>query len=289
VGERAVRGASSFLREAMRAPAASVARVEREGGTATLPLPDAPGARLEYLRDLQFAPSESKTAVEVHPEGPPGKDSAPTASPAEAAGIPSGARITAVDGVKVADWDHVVTRIRDAKGGEVEIAWEEAGKERTARVKPVPHASYRLEVGSLPEGVLRAAGPVEAVALGARRCVLTTNNIVATLRGLFSGALEKGAVGGPVMIVQVTAIRAREGFGWFLWILAVLSINLMFLNVLPIPLLDGGQLALLLVEGVTRRRPSDSVVGITQMAGLVILLGVLVLVTFNDIARLVGG
>ena len=119
--------------------------------------------------------------------------------------------------------------------------------------------------------------------------MITTRNIGAILSGIFKGSVDKGNVGGPVLIAQATFQKAKSGFGHFLWILAVLSINLMFLNVLPIPLLDGGQLALLGVEAVTRRPPSASVVGITQMAGLVFLLGVLVLVTFNDIARLVGG
>ncbi len=61
----------------------------------------------------------------------------------------------------------------------------------------------------------------------------------------------------------------------------------MFLNVLPIPLLDGGQMALLAAEGLTRRRPSEAVVGITQIVGLVVILGLTVVISFHDILRLI--
>ena len=68
--------------------------------------------------------------------------------------------------------------------------------------------------------------------------------------------------------------------------LGMLSINLMFLNVLPIPVLDGGQLVLLLVEAVTRKRPSEAAVGLAQMAGLVLLLGLMLFISYNDVVRL---
>jgi regulator of sigma E protease len=290
VGERPVRGASSFRRAVMGAPAGAAVRVERTGGPAAIPIPDGAADRLDLLRDLHLGRDPSPTAVEVLAEGPPGPDGRPSPSPAEAAGIPNGARITSVDGAAIARFEDIRKRLAEAKAGPVEIAWVgPTGSTGSARVAPALHPFYGLAVGIVPDGEVRAGSVGEAVSLAAHRCVLTTRNIGLTLSGIFKGSVDKGNLGGPVLIAQATFQKAKEGFGHFLWILAMLSINLMFLNVLPIPLLDGGQLALLAVEGVTRRRPSDSVVGITQMAGLVFLLGVLVFVTFNDIARLVGG
>jgi regulator of sigma E protease len=73
-----------------------------------------------------------------------------------------------------------------------------------------------------------------------------------------------------------------------MWFLAMLSANLAILNLLPIPLLDGGQLMLLGAEGVMGRRPSEGVIAITQWAGLILILGLMGLGFVNDIGRLVG-
>jgi len=278
VGGDDVPGSISFRRSAFRAPPGSVVRVEREGATIPLPLPDDAADRILLLQDLHFPDAPSPTAVEVL-EG----------SPAEAAGIPTGARLAAVAGAKVARWEDAQARLRGAKGEEVEIEWDGPAGGGRARVRPASRAVHRLGADVRTPAVVRADSLGEALALGFRRCILTTRNIGATISGLFGGSVEKDSVGGPVLIAQVAYGSAREGLGRFLWLLAILSINLMVLNILPIPLLDGGQLALLAVEGVTRRPPSEAVVGAAQMAGLVVLLGLLLFVTFNDIARLVGG
>ena len=132
----------------------------------------------------------------------------------------------------------------------------------------------------------QAPGIIRDSSVAASRCVITTRQIVTTVTGIFRGSVDKSNLGGPIMIAQVAHQSTEEGFGHFLWLLGMLSINLMFLNVLPIPVLDGGQLALLLVEAVTRRRPSEAVVGIAQMTGLVLLLSLMVFISFNDVVRL---
>jgi regulator of sigma E protease len=144
-----------------------------------------------------------------------------------------------------------------------------------------------METGGNEE-VVRAGGPVELVSMAWSRCIVSTRQIVTTVTGIFRGSLDSSALGGPILIAQIAHRSTRSGTGQFLWLLGTLSINLMFLNVLPIPVLDGGQLALLALEAVLRRRPSESVVGIAQMAGLLLILSLVVLVSYNDIVRNLG-
>ena len=277
-----VSGRQTFLRAAARAPAGSAVRVERQGGALELPLPDGLAARVALLRDLGFADSVSPTSVEVlgTPESP---------SAAMAAGIPSGAKITAIGGAAVAKFKDIRERLAKAKGAETEIEWDGPAGRGKARVRPADRDGWEIDARVLSTATTRAGSIGEAIVLAGQRCVVTTRHIGATITGLFQGSVGSDSVGGPVMIAQVAFGSAREGVAPFLWLLAMLSINLMVLNILPIPLLDGGQLALLLVEGVTRKPPSEAVIGISQMAGLALLLGLLLFVTFNDILRLVGG
>ena len=284
-----LRGAASLLRGLLGAPAGAAVRVEREGGAVDLPLPDGAAARLDLLRDLRFAFPDSPAAVEVHATGP-GDPANAGPSPAEAAGIPNGARITAVDGAAVTRFSDVARRIRDAEGKPVEIAWTGSAGDGKAVIPPADYPEYPVDdLGASPVAeVLRISGPGEAAALAVGRCVQTTRNIVATIGGIFGGSVDKSNLGGPVAIAQITKQGTEAGLGRYLAILAALSINLMFLNILPIPLLDGGQLMLLSVEAVTRKPPKEWVLVASQWIGLVVLLGLMVMVTFNDIARLVG-
>ncbi|HEU4395757.1 MAG TPA: site-2 protease family protein, partial [Planctomycetota bacterium] len=274
VGGVEVPGRQSFRRAAARAPAGTTVRVERTGGAVEIPLPDGLPDRVRLLQDLHFANAASPTAVEVR---------------STTAGIPSGATLTSVGGAKVAKFDDIQERLAKANGAEVEIEWDGPAGKGKALVRPARGVDWAIDAAVVSPATVRAASIGEAFVLAGQRCVLVTRHIGATISGLFRGSVGSDSVGGPVMIAQVAFGSAREGVAPFLWLLGMLSINLMVLNILPIPLLDGGQLALLAVEGVTRKPPSESVIGISQMAGLALLLGLLLFVTFNDIVRLVGG
>ncbi len=292
VGGLPVGGSSSFRGAAFRAPPGSGVRVRRGEAAADLPLPDAPAERLELLRDLRFADPESPTAVEVLPPRPPSPGAEPVPGPAAAAGMRTGDRITTVAGTAVTRFRDVRERIAASEGGPVEVAWVGPSGKGKAILAPAPVPTWDFaEAGLLtviPQERFDAGGAGNLPALGLERCVQTTRQILATVRGIFSGSVDKSNLGGPVAIAQITKRSTESGTGRFLEMLAKLSINLMFLNILPIPLLDGGQLMLLTVEAVTRRPPSEWVVAASQWVGLVLLLGLMVMVTFNDIARIVG-
>jgi len=108
------------------------------------------------------------------------------------------------------------------------------------------------------------------------------------LKGLFTGNLSPKLLGGPVMIGDVVMQAFKSGIFVLLEITAIISINLAVFNLLPLPVLDGGQLVFLLIEMVRRRPVSIRVVEAVQQAGFVLIIGLLIFVTFNDVSRIVG-
>jgi regulator of sigma E protease len=112
--------------------------------------------------------------------------------------------------------------------------------------------------------------------------------VLFTLKGLVTGALSPRDLGGPIMVGQLSGEYARLGIDAFLGFMALFSINLAVLNLLPIPVLDGGHLVFLLVEGV-RRRPLSVVQRqrFTQI-GFFVLVAIMALAIANDVSRVVG-
>jgi regulator of sigma E protease len=133
----------------------------------------------------------------------------------------------------------------------------------------------------------RSYGPVEAVTAGAQDVWTTSRNIVITLQRVVTGRDElRESLGGPVMIAKVTSEAAEQGAVMFWRLVAALSVTLAIMNILPVPALDGGQLMFLLYEGVTRRKPSVRVRLVAQQIGMILLLGFMTFLIFNDILRL---
>lgn len=133
----------------------------------------------------------------------------------------------------------------------------------------------------------RDYGPVEALQAGAGDVWTTSRNIVITLQRVATGRDDlRESLGGPVMIAKVTSEAAEQGAVMFWRLVAALSVTLAIMNILPVPALDGGQLMFLLYEGITRRKPSVRVRLVAQQIGMILLLGFMTFLIFNDILRL---
>ncbi len=111
---------------------------------------------------------------------------------------------------------------------------------------------------------------------------------VRTLEMLLRGKVSPKELGGPVMIYQVTTMAAQLGYSWLLNITAFISVNLCIFNLLPLPVLDGSLLVYLLIEGVRRKPLNMQVLERIQQFGLLLIVGLLLYVTFNDVSRLVS-
>ena len=116
-----------------------------------------------------------------------------------------------------------------------------------------------------------------------------STQIVRTVRGLFSGRISGRTVGGPILIGQLAGESARLGLDTFLGFMALISINLAVLNLLPIPVLDGGQFLFLLAEAVIRRPLPMKLRERLTTVGLVLIILLMGLAFSNDIRRLFGG
>jgi regulator of sigma E protease len=134
-------------------------------------------------------------------------------------------------------------------------------------------------------------GLFTSVAQGTMTTLDNTVGIVQGLGRLISGSISvRENLGGPVAIAAVTREATDRG-GWvgFWMFTAMLSITLAIMNILPIPVLDGGHLVFLIYEGITRREPSLKVRMALQQFGMILIIGLMIFVTFNDIMRFIGG
>jgi regulator of sigma E protease len=133
----------------------------------------------------------------------------------------------------------------------------------------------------------RRVNPVEALGIGVRKTVETTGMLLRTLKQLVTGELSARNMGGLLTIGQASGESARLGLPYFLGFLALFSVNLAVLNLLPIPILDGGHLMFLAAEAVRGRPLSiETRIRLSQL-GLVIVVGLMLWANGNDVVRLV--
>ena len=215
--------------------------------------------------------------------------------PAAEAGLQAGDRIVSIDGTPVQFWVQMTRLIQASEGQAISLEWirpttpgsqSDVGQRFEARITPKQDGDrYVIGIGWAERIVTFSFG--EAVAAGMVDTWFNTKTIVVNLKRIFTGrenALEN--LGGPVRVAQITGQAAQAGAKAFWSIVALLSITLAIVNILPIPALDGGHLLFLLYEGITRREPSLKVRMVTQQVGMVLLLTLMAFLVFNDILRL---
>jgi regulator of sigma E protease len=130
----------------------------------------------------------------------------------------------------------------------------------------------------------RVTSGVKAISLGVTSSVNMLRDVGRTLRGIMNREVSEDNLGGIITIGVVAKHSADNGLVKFFWFLCLLSINLAFLNVLPIPLLDGGHLFFLLVEGIKGSPVSEKILSYSQLVGLVLIVSIFVFVMYNDLS-----
>ena len=174
------------------------------------------------------------------------------------------------------------------------------GEERQLNVQLEEHIIQRVEgaakiytlpatfVGTMfrpPAIVERYPNPLHAVGFGVRETVSKSALVLSSLFGLFTGDVPLKALGGPIMIAKVAGDSAKAGWKFFCMTMAIISINLGLINLFPIPVLDGGQLVMVGMECVRRRRLSMSTIENYQRVGFVMVMCLVVLAFYNDLSR----
>ncbi len=216
-------------------------------------------------------------------------------SPAARAGLRPGDRVIAVNGDSVSSWLQFSRITRAHAGVPLRLQLVRDGAPVVAEVTPEqqkvtdPHTGKDVEGGLI--GVAqpvqhRAFGVGEALAEGVRRTMHVSGQVLEALKGLITGKLSLKELGGPIRIGQVSGEAARQGTGPLVGLMALLSINLAILNLLPIPVLDGGGLMLLAAEAIRRRPLSRELRIRLTNAGLLVVGAVMLFAITNDVIGL---
>lgn len=217
-------------------------------------------------------------------------------SPAALAGVQKGDRVLAVSGQPVARWDELSQKIRQAGETPLLLTVQRGEEVLTVRVTPQRMETadiYGAKVSAVLIGVSASenlaserVGPLRALGEGClytyRLGVLT----VVTFYKLLAQEVPLKALGGPILIAQVAGKQAELGASYLIHFMAVLSVNLAIINLLPIPVLDGGHLCFFLVEALRRKPLPIKYREMAQAMGLMLILALMLLVFYQDLLRL---
>lgn len=212
--------------------------------------------------------------------------------PAERAGLRAGDRITHIDGEPVVLWSEFVEHIRGNPGRELRLdVVDDVGGERTLRITPGVRADddgvQFGQIGAyvaLPKRLVQY-GPFEALGRAAGQTWSNTGLTVGLLAKMVTLTVSPSNISGPITIAVVAGESARVGIGRFLSILALLSISLGVINLLPIPILDGGQVVGHTLEIVRRKPLPPMAEAVGARLGIAAVVGIMVLAFYNDFTR----
>lgn len=268
------------------------------GGRDTLRLHVAGRADPIVLAFPRGSKEARRKAVEtLRPQLPPAIGVVNPGQPAAKVGLMGGDVILRANGDTIQSWDEMVRRIRSSPNQPLALDVLRGDSLMHVTVVPEPNkqrdstgtevtvgligaqADYRGPIVRVPVGV--GAG----LADGAEQTLAQLANIVGAVKKMVTGQVSTREVGGPILIAQMSGQMIRLGFDWFLGFMAMLSVSLAVLNLLPIPVLDGGHLMFLIVEAIRRRPLSTQLrLRLTQV-GMVLVLAIIVLAFSNDVLR----
>ncbi len=214
--------------------------------------------------------------------------------PAALAGMQKGDLITAVNGQRVVQWEDFSTRMASVTDS-VTLSISRNGQPLTIELKPQVGDSKNMFGETIKKPIIGVSpaydfvtehfGLMEAFALGNAKTVEVTKLTVLSLVKLFQGVVPLNSLGGPMMIADMANKAAQTGGATFFMLLAVVSVNLGILNLLPVPVLDGGHLMFYTIEAIIRRPVPQKIREYAQQAGMLLLMGLMVLAFYNDIIR----
>ncbi len=214
--------------------------------------------------------------------------------PADLLGLQSGDKIVSVEGKDVDTWDQMTQMIYPSAGRELHITWMRNDSLFSGVITPVLDEievmGQKQEVGmigiaSQTEFRRRSVGFGQAVVIGGAQVVDMGRLILVSIYKLIVREESLRNLGGPVFIAKMAGESARSGFGSLVVFMAFLSLNLGILNLMPIPVLDGGHLVILNIEGLIRRPlPLKAKLAIQQV-GMVLIFSLMIFAIYNDIIR----
>jgi regulator of sigma E protease len=220
-------------------------------------------------------------------------------SPAHTAGLKEGDLIVAIDDNPVANWDDMTEIINGSNGKALSVAVQREGTRLAFSITPELVATqnlfgeaiqrYMIGITYSGETYTEDLNPLQAFAESLIQTYRVTELMVIIIAKLISGDISTDTIGGPIMIAKMAGDQAKAGIGNLISFIALISINLAIINLLPIPVLDGGHLLFFFIEAVKRRPVNLKVREVAQQIGLFIIILLIVWVFYNDISKWVRG
>ena len=213
--------------------------------------------------------------------------------PAKKIGILPGDRIVKIDDSYISSWKDMTSIIHANPQKELNIELDRAGNNEQFKVLTtftlIPNKGKIDTIGIIgisPQFFYEKPTLIESSFVGLDRTIASFNLIISSIGMLFSGSASVSDLGGPIMIAQLAGQTAEAGLVPFFTFMALLSVNLAFLNILPIPGLDGGHIFIHLIEGIIGRPLTINTRMVIQQIGMAFLLVLMFTVIFSDITRL---
>jgi regulator of sigma E protease len=200
-----------------------------------------------------------------------------------------GDRILRVNGLDISSWYDLRPAIQQLDGGDVAVTIERDGQLVELSITPKlqeESGDYLVGISPMTETVEKRFGFIEAGRAGAKRSLELIELTLVFIEKLFTGNVSAKNIGGPITVVQVAGQAAQTDLSAILSVLAFISIQLGILNLLPIPILDGGHIFFYFFEIVFRRPLSMWAREVAQQIGLILLVMLMVLAFYNDLVRL---
>lgn len=231
------------------------------------------------------------------PEVPPLVDQVVAEGPAERAGLAAGDLVLRADGIAMVQWMDWVNYVRARPGQEISVEYQRDGAIYTTvvtpeRVSQAEETFGRVGMGvvapELPPEMIRRfeRGPLAAMSASLTRTADLTVFTLNSIKKMIQGLISPKNLSGPITIAKVASASAKSGLESYISFLALLSISLGVLNLLPIPVLDGGHLLYYTVELLAGRPVPEKIQALGYQMGLFLILGIMMLALYNDIARL---
>jgi regulator of sigma E protease len=212
------------------------------------------------------------------------------------AGLKQGDVIIDIDGLQISRWSSLAETISTSEGRTLKISFNRNGVRQELTVKPKllksknifgeEVDSYKLGISPAPKTVIERLNPLEAGWASLKQTWMISKLTLVSLVKIVEGVVSPKTLGGPILIAQMAGTQAREGVIPFILFMALLSINLAVLNLLPIPVLDGGHLLFYLIEIVKGSEVSVKWREMASQVGFVLLIILMIFVFIMDIDRL---
>jgi regulator of sigma E protease len=242
----------------------------------------------------ELVPEEGKLFgrgyVGLQPEWPPIIKEVSEDDPADLAGLKAGDVVLAIDGQEMQHWIQMAMTIWDSPEKTLTFTIKRGEGILTFPIKPRGKEIDGKTIGLIGisnprEMVSKQYGPLGAIVWGGRETLKRTKDIVTSIWKLIVGKISHRAIGGPILIFQATGAAAKLGLTEFMRFMASLSIMLAIVNILPIPILDGGHLLFLGIEAIRRKPIGARAREFAYRVGLVFIIMLMLFVFYNDIAR----